>query len=136
MSGRDDKRGKRRGFASSVLWGAIAGFAVVFVFFMAASSLVLAEKMPESAMKALTMITALVGVSVGSVVAAKRRGPKILATGLTTGGVMFFVMLAGAVLSDAGGTFQGTPPLLFLMSIAGAALGTALCFRRKKHKRA
>lgn len=135
MPKRDEKRGRQKGFAMSILWGVVAGFVVIFVLFMIASSLILSGKCPESAMKTLTAVAALVGSAIGSVVAIKRRRSKILITGLINCVVMFFIMLAGSILSNASSTFHGMTPLLFLMTVLGGAIGVILCLRRKKRKR-
>ena len=135
MPRRDDKKGKRSGFAVSVLWGTVTGYLVVIALFMVASSLILSGKLPESAIKTLTAVTAFFGSAVGTVVAVRRHKSKILATGLTNGAVMFFIALSGTVLSDADGAFQGMLPVLLLSIILGGALGALFCLRKRKRRR-
>ena len=135
MPKRDEKKGKPKGFAISVFWGAATGFIVIFVLFMIASSLVLSGKLPESAMKTPTAVAAIFGSAAGSVVSIKRYKSRILATGLTCGAAMFIVMLIGSVSSNTKGAFNAMTPLLFLMTILGGVLGAVLCSRGKKRKR-
>ena len=136
MPKRDEKKGRRRGFAASVSLGVILGFIVTFALFMIASSLVLSGKLPEGAMKTLTVVAALIGSVAGSVAAVKRHRSRSLATGLINGAVMFLIMLIGALISNGGGGVQGMTVLFFLMSVLGGALGAVLCIRKKRHKRA
>jgi putative membrane protein (TIGR04086 family) len=135
MNKNDDKKNSGRGFVISVLFGTAIGFFLILVIFAIFAAFIASGKVSEGAMLYIAVFASFIGGMTGAVAAAKRHRAKIMTVGLTVGALMFFITLAGALLSE--GAFGGRLTPAFLIAfLAGGITGGLLSLKKKKHKHA
>lgn len=82
--------------------GGVAALAVCFVFLLVASAAISGGLAGEELMYQLTIVGCVLGAFAGGLLAVRRCGSRALIVGLTTGGVLFLLLLTigGALLRN------------------------------------
>ena len=73
--------------------GGVAALAVCFVFLLVASAAISGGLAGEELMYQLTIVGCVLGAFAGGLLAVRRCGSRALIVGLTTGGVLFLLLL-------------------------------------------
>lgn len=104
--------------------GGVAALAVCFVFLLVASAAISGGLAGEELMYQLTIVGCVLGAFAGGLLAVRRCGSRALIVGLTTGGVLFLLLLTiGALCFETVSLEAGGIGLLCGSLCGGAAAG-------------
>lgn len=104
--------------------GGVAALAVCFVFLLVASAAISGGLAGEELMYQLTIVGCVLGTFAGGLLAVRRCGSRALIVGLTTGGVLFLLLLTiGALCFETVSLEAGGIGLLCGSLCGGAAAG-------------
>ena len=108
----------------AALEGGVAALAVCFVFLLVASAAISGGLAGEELMYQLTIVGCVLGAFAGGLLAVRRCGSRALIVGLTTGGVLFLLLLTiGALCFETVSLEAGGIGLLCGSLCGGAAAG-------------